>query len=73
MAPLRTTGLFLLAALSQLGAAWPTQSPYANIKTRASDIKDEYDYIVIGGGTTGLTVGDRLTEDGKCEERGHGS
>ncbi|KAF2471433.1 alcohol oxidase [Lindgomyces ingoldianus] len=25
----------------------------------------EYDYIIIGGGTSGLTVGDRLTEGGK--------
>ncbi len=26
-----------------------------------------YDYIVVGGGTSGLTVADRLTEDGTSE------
>jgi choline dehydrogenase-like flavoprotein len=25
---------------------------------------DSFDYIIIGGGTAGLTVADRLTEDG---------
>lgn len=25
---------------------------------------DDFDYIIVGGGTAGLTVADRLTEDG---------
>lgn len=28
-----------------------------------SDLLDTYDYVIIGGGTAGLTVADRLTED----------
>jgi len=32
------------------------------------DVKGEYDYIVVGGGTAGLTVADRLTESGDCEQ-----
>ena len=35
------------------------------ILSRTADVKSSYDYIVIGGGTSGLTVADRLTEDGK--------
>lgn len=30
-----------------------------------SDLRLTYDYVVIGGGTSGLTVADRLTEDPK--------
>lgn len=28
-----------------------------------SDLQSEYDFIVVGGGASGLTVADRLTED----------
>ncbi|KAK4658271.1 hypothetical protein QC762_100470 [Podospora pseudocomata] len=28
-------------------------------------IKETYDYVIVGGGTAGLTVGDRLSESGK--------
>lgn len=35
----------------------------AEIKSTASDLETEYDYIIIGGGTSGLTVADRLTEN----------
>ncbi|KAK3331568.1 hypothetical protein B0T19DRAFT_380035 [Cercophora scortea] len=31
-------------------------------------IKNTYDYVIIGGGTAGLTVGDRLSESGKCKK-----
>jgi hypothetical protein len=30
-----------------------------------------YDYIIVGGGTSGLTVANRLTENGKCTSLKH--
>lgn len=38
---------------------------HSTIVERADALLPEYDYIIIGGGTSGLTVADRLTEDGK--------
>ena len=37
------------------------------IKRSISAINTTYDYIVIGGGQSGLTVADRLSEDGTSE------
>jgi hypothetical protein len=38
---------------------------HSTIVERANELLPEYDYIIIGGGTAGLTVADRLTENGK--------
>ncbi|KAF6810429.1 Oxygen-dependent choline dehydrogenase 5 [Colletotrichum sojae] len=66
MPSLKGVVLTYLAAASHLVSAWPTQHPeHVNILTRAERIASEYDYVIVGGGTSGLTVGDRLTEDGK--------
>ena len=46
-------------------------SPFTPLAERAtllesvSELKKTYDYVVIGGGTSGLTVANRLTENDK--------
>lgn len=67
---LKCTGLASLAILfftSHLTVALPTHAESATIIKRQA-VQASYDYVIIGGGTSGLTVGDRLTEDGKCEQ-----
>ncbi|KAH8678943.1 hypothetical protein BGZ60DRAFT_561933 [Tricladium varicosporioides] len=55
----------VVAAFATITTAHPKLSRPAQHYTRSEEISPSYDYIVIGGGTSGLTVADRLTEVGK--------
>ena len=46
-----------------VAVALPQSVHSAQHFTRAENIDTTYDYVIIGGGTAGLTVADRLTEN----------
>lgn len=43
----------------------------SKILDKTDDLLPEYDFVIIGGGTAGLTVADRLTENLKCMKNTH--
>ncbi|KAI7227323.1 GMC oxidoreductase [Hortaea werneckii] len=54
----------LLAVVKTVHGSPATRfAPHAIVHHHPSKLHPEYDYVIIGGGTSGLTVANRLTED----------
>lgn len=61
----------ILIFWARVAVGLPAHAASATIIERQDDLLDEYDYIIAGGGTAGLTVADRLTESGECTHFHH--
>ena len=56
--------IYLQPPRSRSQTGHSTQREAHGVQSNASSLRDAYDYIVVGGGQSGLTVGNRLSESG---------
>jgi hypothetical protein len=66
MLKLLSTICLVLATTRSTTSAYHHGTGSATIVKHARDLQTSYDYVIIGGGTSGLTIADRLTQDGKA-------
>ncbi len=53
---------FLGAAVVSLAAlASAATVPHSNVKRQVSQLRNKYDFVIVGGGTSGLTIADRVS------------
>jgi len=58
----------LIAGIILRAHGFPVLSENARVHRSAESLLDAYDYVIIGGGTSGLVVANRLTEDPSSEK-----
>lgn len=61
--PTSTAQLLLSVALAPIAYGYPFLAERATVVDDVSQLNAQYDYVIAGGGTSGLTVANRLTEN----------
>ncbi|KAI8949821.1 GMC oxidoreductase [Xylaria longipes] len=54
-----------LSGLADAASPIPRHGQYIRSQHKQSSLQSSYDYVIVGAGTSGLTVADRLSADGK--------